>query len=206
MHIRKKISLLMTLFILFSNMFILAACKKKTKDNIDYKVLKEDFFFSTDNGKHYGNGRVAYPVGKSLYMKVTVVIETSDGEAHDVKGHLSIPKIQAIDSHFLKGQIINPEEDEDKGITTYPFEITTNEEWTFLFEFIPNEVGTIKMKLEFDDSIAKKYDMTNTIKIVKEDELDAYDDDDEEDDDKDNDVDETTKSYFSFAFGTNSLQ
>lgn len=46
--------------------------------------------------------------------------------------------------------------------------------------------------------------MTNTIKIVEKDELDAYDDDEE--DDKDDGVDETTKSYFSFAFGKNSLQ
>ncbi len=55
-------------------------------------------------------------------------------------------------------------------------------------------------KLVRDD----KYDMTNTIKIVEKDELDAYDDDEE--DEKDDGVDETTKSYFSFAFGKNSLQ
>jgi len=192
---KSKLSLLLATTILLASASGFTACGKKSKDKDknSYKVKAEEFFFSTDNGKHYGNGRVEFSVEKTVYMKVVVYIESSDGEEHDVSGTLTIPKIKSVDAHYLKGQKITPEEDEVNGITTYPFEITTNEEWTFLFEFIPNEVGKIKMDLSFDDSIAEKYDMTNTIKIVKDDEIEDEDDDDDEEDDEETKKDKKKK-------------
>ena len=178
----------MTSVLVFSTASGFSGCGKKKKSSKDYKVRSEEFFFSTDNGKHYGNGRVEFPVGDSVYMKVVVYIESKDGDGHDVEGQLSIPNIEAVDSYYLKGQKITPEVDDINELTTYPFEITTDEEWVFLFEFVPNEVGKLTMDLSFDDSIDEKYDMTNTIKIVEE--VDDEDDDEDEDEDDDEDEDE----------------
>ena len=195
MKMKTNVSLFLASFIFFTSACGFTSCKKKEEDKINYKVKKEDFFFSTNNGKKYGNGRIEFPVGDSVYMKLVVYIQSSDGEEHDISGELMIPNIQAVDSYYVKGQKITPEEDEVNETTTYPFEITTDEEWTFIFEFIPNETGKLTMELSFDDSIAEKYDMTNTIKIVEKDDLDDDEDeiDEDDEDDEDDDLDEESK-------------
>ncbi len=163
---KKVLSLLVTLVMVLSCFFVFAGCKKVT-----YRVTTEEFFFSTDNGATYGNRRVEFPVGDTVYMQVVVFIESSDEKEHEISGELLIPNIQSVDAHYLKGQKITPIVDDVNGITTYPFEITTNEEWTFFFEFIPNSVGQLEMELTFDDQIDDRYDMINTIKMVEPEEL-----------------------------------
>ena len=57
---KKKLSLLVTSVLVFTTASGFSGCsKKKEKDSSKkYKVRSEEFFFSTDNGKHYGNGRL----------------------------------------------------------------------------------------------------------------------------------------------------
>ncbi len=162
---KKVLSALMAGVMMFG-LLTVGGCKKK---EVEYKVTVEDFFFSTDNGATYGNRRVEFPVGESVYMQVVVFIESDDEEEHVIEGELCIPNIQSVDAYYLKGQKITPKVDEVNEMTTYPFEITTNEEWTFFFEFVPNSEGNLDMELTFDDSIPARYDMTNTIKMVEED-------------------------------------
>lgn len=143
------------------------SAKDVFKKEITYKVVTEDFFFSTDNGATYGNRRVEFEVGQSIYMQVVICIESSDSKTHEIEGEFTMPNVQTANAQYLKGQKITPKVDHAKNITTYPFVITTNEEWTFFFEFTPEIAGTLEMKLTFDDQIEEKYDMTNTIKMVE---------------------------------------
>lgn len=173
---KRTLSSLLAAVMLIGGLLAFSGCKKK---DLTYKVSTEEFYFSTDNGSTYGNRRVEFPVGDSVYMQVVVLIESSDEEEHVIEGELSIPNIQSVDAYYLKGQKITPEVDDVNGVTTYPFEITTNEEWTFFFEFVPNSTGSIDMELSFDDTIPARYDLVNTIKIVEEDELDDAEDSNE---------------------------
>ncbi len=159
---KKALSALMT-GVMVLGLLSVGGCKKE----VEYKVTEEEFYFSTDNGANYGNRRIEFPVGESVYMQVKVFIASDDEEEHTIEGELSIPNIQSVDAYYLKGQKITPKVDEVNGVTTYPFEITTNEEWLFFFEFVPNSAGNLDMELTFDDTIPARYDMTNTIKMVE---------------------------------------
>lgn len=161
---KKKITMLMSLIMMVASMLILSGCGK---DEITYTVDKEEFYFSTDNGSTYGNRKVEFEVGKSVYMQVVAKVTSSDEETHDITGELKIPNIQAVDAYYLKGQKITPNEDSLNDYTVYPFTITTNEDWTFFFEFVPNSEGSLQMELTFDDNVPDKYDMINTIKLVQ---------------------------------------
>ena len=68
---------------------------------------------------------------------------------------------------------MTPTQDDINNITTYNFTITTNEEWTFIFEFSPNEAAMVQMDLDFDDPIPEIYDVLNSIKFVNS-ELEKY--------------------------------
>ena len=131
-----------------------------------YSVSKKEFFYSTDNGSSYGNRRIEFEVGKSVYMQLVINVKSDDEKSHDITGHLKIPNVKSVDAHYLKGQKITPNQDDISGFTIYPFNITTNEDWTFFFEFVPNNVETLQMELLFDDPVPDKYDDINTIKIV----------------------------------------
>lgn len=134
--------------------------------NNEFSVPKREFYFSTDNGKTYGNRQIEFEVGKSVYMQLIIRVESSDADPYDVKGELKIPNVKSVDAYYMKGQKITPNQDDINGYTTYPFTVTTNEDWTFFFEFVPNGEETVQMDLSFDDQVPEKYDMINTIKMV----------------------------------------
>lgn len=161
---KKRIAMLMSLVMMVAGMSLLSGCGK---EELTYNVDKEEFYFSTDNGSTYGNRKVEFEVGKSVYMQVVVDVTSSDEKPHDITGELKIPNIQAVDAYYLKGQKITPNEDSLNDYTVYPFTITTNEDWTFFFEFVPNSEGSIQMELTFDENVPEKYDMINTIKLVQ---------------------------------------
>lgn len=161
---KKRIEMLISLVMMVAEMLLLSGCGK---EELTYNVDKEEFYFSTDNGSTYGNRKVEFEVGKSVYMQVVVDVTSSDEKPHDITGELKIPNIQAVDAYYLKGQKITPNEDSLNDYTVYPFAITTNEDWAFFFEFVPNSEGSIQMELTFDDNVPEKYDMINTIKLVK---------------------------------------
>ena len=45
-------------------------------------------------------------------------------------------------------------------------QVTTNEEWIFIFEFSPNEAAMVQMELDFEEPIPSLYDVLNSIKFV----------------------------------------
>lgn len=144
-------------------LFGLASCKKEATV---YTVEKRDFYYSVDNGSTYGNERVELEVGQTVLMKVLVTITTNKDTKEDIHGSLSIPNITAIDAYYLRGQKITPSIDTLNNVTTYPFTVSTNEDWTFIFEFSPSSEARVQMSLDFEDPIPDMYDGVYTIKFV----------------------------------------
>ena len=154
------------LFVLLMGMFVcvgLVGCEKETT----YTVEKREFFYSLDNGASYGKERYELEVGQTILMKVIICVNTNKEDKEEVTGTLSIPKIDAVDAYYLRGQKMTPTEDDINNITTYNFTITTNEEWTFVFEFKPNEAAMVQMELDFADPIPSIYDVVNSVKFVE---------------------------------------
>lgn len=153
---------------IFATLFVcigLCGCNQKPTT---YTVEKRDFYYSLDNGSTYGNERYELQVGQTVLMKVIVCVTTNKEDKEIVSGVLSIPKINAVDAYYLRGQKITPVEDDINNITSYNFTITTNEDWTFIFEFVPNEAANIQMSLDFNEPIPEIYDVINSIKFVSE--------------------------------------
>ena len=159
---RRIVSLLMAVVCLFS-VFSMTSCGE---DPTTYTVEKRDFYYSIDNGATYGNERVELEVGQTVLMKVLVTVTTNKDDKETVSGSLTIPNITAIDAYYLRGQKITPTVDEINNVTTYPFTITTNEDWTFIFEFVPSNEARVQMTLDFEEPIPDIYDGIYTIKFV----------------------------------------
>ena len=160
---RRIMSLLLAIVCVFG-VFGLTACNDE--EPTTYTVEKRDFYYSIDNGATYGNERVELEVGQTVLMKVLVTVTTNKEEKENISGSLTIPNITAIDAYYLRGQKITPTVDEINNVTTYPFTITTNEDWTFIFEFVPSSEARVQMALDFEEPIPDIYDGIYTIKFV----------------------------------------
>ncbi|MDY3903782.1 MAG: hypothetical protein SO007_01145 [Candidatus Enteromonas sp.] len=141
----------------------LASCQEK---ETVYTVEKRDFYYSIDNGATYGNERFELEVGQTVLMKVLVTVTTNKNEKEMINGSLTIPNINAIDAYYIRGKKITPTTDAINNITTYPFTISTNEDWTFIFEFQPASEARVQMLLDFEEPIPEIYDGIYTIKFV----------------------------------------
>lgn len=141
----------------------LASCQEK---ETIYTVEKRDFYYSIDNGATYGNERFELEVGQTVLMKVLVTVVTNKSEKEMINGSLTIPNINAIDAYYIRGKKITPTIDAINNITTYPFTISTNEDWTFIFEFQPASEARVQMSLDFEEPIPEIYDGIYTIKFV----------------------------------------
>lgn len=153
-----------TLVLAIICIFSLVGCKKE--EPTVYTVEKRDFYYSIDNGATYGNERVELEVGKTILMKVLVTVTTNKETKESISGSLTIPNINAIDAYYLRGQKITPTIDAINNVTTYPFTISTNEDWTFIFEFSPSSEARVQMSLDFEDPIPDMYNGIYTIKFV----------------------------------------
>ena len=153
----------LSLFLGFVCLLGLAGC---TENETIYTVEKRDFFYSIDNGATYGNERVDLEVGQTVLMKVLVTVLTNKNDKEEINGSLTIPNINAIDAYYLRGRKITPTTDTINTVTTYPFTISTNEDWTFIFEFSPACEARVQMSLDFEDPIPDIYDGIYTIKLV----------------------------------------
>lgn len=160
---RRIIGLLLSIVCIFG-VFGLTACKDE--EPTTYTVEKRDFYYSIDNGATYGNERVELEVGQTVLMKVLVTVTTNKEEKENISGSLTIPNITAVDAYYLRGQKITPTLDDINNVTTYPFTITTNEDWTFIFEFVPTSEARVQMSLDFEEPIPEIYDGIYTIKFV----------------------------------------
>ena len=131
-----------------------------------------DFYFSVDQGHNYGNGAKEYEVGETIYMKVQykVLSNDNDNKPSQVKVVLSIPKVKHVDAKYFDGQIITPKYDSVKNVTTYEFTANASKNAATsecIFQFVPNDVGTIKMTLVYDDNVDASYDKQCTLAFVK---------------------------------------
>jgi len=143
--------------------FAFTGCKKE--EPTVYTVEKKDFYYSVDNGATYGKERVELEVGKTIFMKVIITIQ-SNKEKENISVSLTIPNIKAVDAYYIRGQKLTPTVDGVNNVTSYNFNITTNEEWIYIFEFSPSSEARVQMTLDFDEPIPDNYDSVYTIKFV----------------------------------------
>ena len=83
---------------------------------------------------------------------------------------MTIPNVDNVDAKYMDGQIITPNFDSVNNVTTYEFTAKAKKdaaEEECVIQFMPNAVGEITMKLEFDDNIDPDSDKQNTLIFVE---------------------------------------
>lgn len=128
------------------------------------------FLYSSDKGHSYGNGKKEYEVGKTVYMKVRFMVTSNQRKNSQVKVVLTIPNVKNVDAKYMDGQIITPNYDAVKNVTTYEFTANASKnasEYDCVIQFVPNAVGTVTMKLVFDDNLDPSYDIQSTLVFVE---------------------------------------
>lgn len=161
MNTKKKLCFILMII----GTILLIGCSKKEAETV-YTVDKRDFYYSFDNGATYGAERVELEVGKTILMKVIILITTNKDSKEEIKGTLLIPKITALDAYYIRGQKITGKPDPLNNAMEYSFNISTNEEWIFIFEFVPISESRVQMVLDFESPIPEMYDGIYTIKFV----------------------------------------
>ena len=156
------------ILVLFAGLFLLflSGCSGKNVFSAE-----TGFYYSSDQGHTYGDSTKEYEVGESVYMKVQYKVTSNDNKDKptQVKVTLSIPKVKHVDAKYMDGQIITPKYDAAKNVTTYTFTALASKESKVeeaVFEFIPNDVGSITMQLVYDDNVESNYDRQSTLKFV----------------------------------------
>ncbi len=76
------------------------------------------FFYSADKGHTYGDGTKEYEVGKTVYMKVKFMVTSNQKKTSQVRVVLTIPNVQNVDAKYMDGQVITPNFDAVKNVTT----------------------------------------------------------------------------------------
>ena len=74
-----------------------------------------------------------------------------------------------VDAKYMDGQVITPNYDAVKNVTTYEFTANACKdapESECVFQFIPNAVGSITMTLVYDDHLDSSYDKQSTLEFV----------------------------------------
>ena len=128
------------------------------------------FLFSGDKGHSYGDGTKEYEIGKTVYMKVRFLVTSNQRKTSQVKVVLTIPNIKNVDAKYMDGQVITPNFDAVKNVTTYEFTANASKnasEYYCVIQFVPNAPGTITMKLVYDDNLDPSYDIQSTLVFVE---------------------------------------
>lgn len=155
---------ILSLLLLLGSVTTLASCKPATY------VAHAEFFYSSDAGKTYGNRTKEFEVGKTVYMQLIVMIESTGKNSEKIDITLTIPKVTAVDATYYDGQIITPIDIDAQNIIKYPFTVVAAKEpveWPFVFQFIPNSPGEVKMSLEYEKEGLSIYNKQNTVKFIE---------------------------------------
>lgn len=134
-----------------------------------YKA-ETQFMFSNDQGHSYGNGKIEYAVGETVYMKVRLGVASSKDNVPQVKAVLTIPNIETVDAKYIRGQVITPVPDPVKNVTTYELTVNASKKPVpveCVIQFKPNSVGDVGMTLVYDDYVDSSYDLLNTLVFVE---------------------------------------
>lgn len=155
------------LFITITLALFMTGCGKEP---VSYNAVS-GFFYSADKGHTYGDGTKEYVVGESVYMKIKYRVGSTEEKISQVHVTLTIPNVQNVDAKYMDGQVITPNYDAVKNVTTYEFtaNASTNAvESECVFQFVPNAVGSITMTLVFDDNVDPSYDKQSTLIFVED--------------------------------------
>ena len=164
MRIMKKMMVVFSLVVILCSAFFTGcSCNK----DITYSVEKADFYYSIDNGSTYGNERYELETEQTVLMKIIICVTSTSEDPETIDCKLAIPKIDAVDAVCIETKAkMTPQIDDINNITYYNFKIVTNEDWTFRFEFQPNEPATVQMTLDFGSPVPEMYGVLKTIKFV----------------------------------------
>lgn len=127
------------------------------------------FFFSSDKGHSYSNGVKEYVIGETVYMRVQFKVSSNKKKVSQVRVVLSIPNVDNVDAKYMDGQVITPNYDPLNNVTTYEFiaNASKNAPESFcVIQFIPNSVGSVTMKMEYDDNLDSSYDIQSSLEFV----------------------------------------
>ena len=162
MKTKKTVALLFMVILVVT---LLSGCSKEPPT---YSAVS-GFYYSGDKGHTYGDGTKEYVIGETVYMKVKYRVASSESKTSQVKLTLTIPKVQNVDAKYLDGQVITPNYDAVKNVTTYQFTANASKdaaESDCVFQFVPNAVGSITMTLIYDDHVDNSYDKQSTLVFV----------------------------------------
>lgn len=163
MKIKKIVALL---FVLITITTVLTGCGKEPTT---YSAVS-GFYYSSDKGHTYGDGTKEYVIGETVYMKIKFRVASNESKTSQVKVTLTIPNVQNVDAKYMDGQVITPNYDAVKNVTTYEFTANASKdalESECVFQFIPNAVGSITMTLIYDDNVDSSYDKQSTLVFVE---------------------------------------
>ena len=166
--------LLKVFLIVLASLVVLAAIAVALKifvfkDPVTYTAAS-GFNYSGDKGHTYGDGTKEYAVGESVYMKVKFRVASNESNITQVRAILTIPNVQNVDAKYMDGQVITPNYDTIKNVTTYEFIANASREAMeseCVFQYIPNSPGSITMTLIFDDNVDPSYDKQSTLVFVE---------------------------------------
>lgn len=163
MKIKKIVALL---FVLITITTVLTGCGKEPTT---YSAVS-GFYYSGDKGHTYGDGTKEYVIGETVYMKIKFRVASNESKTSQVKVTLTIPNVQNVDAKYMDGQVITPNYDAVRNVTTYEFTANASKdalESECVFQFIPNAVGSITMTLIYDDNVDSSYDKQSTLVFVE---------------------------------------
>ena len=146
-------------------MSLLTGCKT------EYKADSK-FLYSSNKGHSYGDGTKEYVVGETVYMKVQFQVTSNKSKTSQVSVVLTIPNAENVDAKYMDGQVITPDYDPVKNVTTYEFTANASKDPSSnecVIQFVPNSVGSVTMTLVYDDSVDASYDIQSTLEFVEPD-------------------------------------
>ena len=163
MRVQKKVALFFVVILMIT---LMAGC---SKEPTTYSAVS-GFYYSGDKGHTYGDGTKEYAIGETVYMKVKFKVASNESKNSQVKATLTIPNVQNVDAKYMDGQVITPNYDAVKNVTTYEFTANASKdaiESECVFQFVPNAVGSITMTLIYDDNVDSSYDKQSTLVFVE---------------------------------------
>lgn len=123
----------------------------------------------------YAQNRKEFNVGENCYMKYKLSIQSSNlkGDGQELGLTISIPKITSVQATKLDGAPIPPEHDEINNVTTYKMtavaykDVADKPSFGCVFQYIPNDVGSINITFIFDSPVKSSYNLQSTIVFVE---------------------------------------
>ncbi len=139
-----------------------------------YPSLSVLYSAGVDADWAYAQNRKEFNVGEPCFMKYKLAIRSSNmkGNGKEIGLMVSIPKITSVQATKFDGQPVLPEHDEIHNVTTYKMtavaykDISDKPEFGCVFQYLPNDVGTIKVTFMFDAPIKSSFNFESTISFV----------------------------------------